>query len=156
MPNSGYHGLINDHYYGSEKRGIFPLGTKYGISNLPNPAYWDAYINRPAVMMVSAVPREPRNKYSRHLNFSTTSEAEVESLRAALACLRLSSATSGGSKASQDSPHITGGVKNNSVAPFATLAKPTCGYFFSRGTDNKKRRTGIPSADLVKWRYYVK
>lgn len=40
----------------------------------------------------------------------------------------------------------------NSLAPFASLGKPTCGYFFSRGTDNKKRRTGIPPTNTVKWR----
>ena len=75
----------------------------------------------------------------------------------ALATLRVSRGGNGtaGSKPSGNVPHM-GGVKTNSVAPFATLAKPTCGYFFSRQTDNKKRRTGIPSADLVKWRYYVK
>ncbi|XP_072045053.1 uncharacterized protein [Amphiura filiformis] len=153
MPNSGYHGLINEHYYGSDKQTIFPLGTKYGIKNLPNPAYWDAYIDRPDLMMISAVSREPRNKYSRHLNFTTTPEADNESLRVALATLRTRGPTGGSPK---DGQHIKGGVKTNSVAPFSTLAKPTCGFFFSRETDNKKRRTGIPPADLVKWRYYVK
>ncbi|XP_078494872.1 uncharacterized protein LOC144749711 [Ciona intestinalis] len=40
----------------------------------------------------------------------------------------------------------------NSLAPFASLGKPTCGYFFSRVTDNKKRLTGIPPTNTVKWR----
>lgn len=40
----------------------------------------------------------------------------------------------------------------NSLAPFASLGKPTCGYFFSRTTDNKKRLTGIPPTNTVKWR----
>lgn len=40
----------------------------------------------------------------------------------------------------------------NSLAPFASLGKPTCGFFFSRDTDNKKRRTGIPPTNTVKWR----
>ena len=40
----------------------------------------------------------------------------------------------------------------NSLAPFAVIGKPTCGYFFSRDTDNKKRRTGIPPTNTVKWR----
>lgn len=40
----------------------------------------------------------------------------------------------------------------NSLAPFSTLGKYTCGYYFSRGTDNKKRKTGIPPSDLVAWR----
>lgn len=151
MPNSGYHGLINQNYHGNNKQEIFPLGTKYGIDNLPNPAFWNAYIEQQpsAVMTVSVISKEPRNKYSRHLNFSTASQTETDSLRLAMEQLRLGNSSS---KASPG-PH-KGGVKTNSVAPFATLAKPTCGFFFSRVTDNKKRRTGIPSADLVKWRYY--
>ena len=42
--------------------------------------------------------------------------------------------------------------KANSVAPFATVGKATCGFFFSRETDNKKKKFGIPPSDLVKWR----
>ena len=41
---------------------------------------------------------------------------------------------------------------NNSAAPFFTMQKPTCGYFFSRGTDNKKKKFGIPPSNLVMWR----
>ena len=41
----------------------------------------------------------------------------------------------------------------NSLAPFHTLKKKsTCGYYFSRSTDHKKRKTGIPPSDLVAWR----
>ena len=40
----------------------------------------------------------------------------------------------------------------NSMAPFSTLGKYTCGYYFSRDTDNKKRKTGIPPSNLVAWR----
>ena len=43
-------------------------------------------------------------------------------------------------------------TNNNSLAPFASLGKPICGYYFSRSTDNKKRLTGIPATNLVKWR----
>lgn len=52
---------------------------------------------------------------------------------------------------------IIGGekVKMNSIAPFYTEEKPTCGYFFSRQTDNKKKKFGIPPSDLVKWRSFV-
>lgn len=52
---------------------------------------------------------------------------------------------------------IIGGekVNVNSLAPFYTEEKPTCGYFFSRGTDNKKKKFGIPPSDLVKWRSFV-
>ncbi|KAK3585696.1 hypothetical protein CHS0354_020262 [Potamilus streckersoni] len=52
---------------------------------------------------------------------------------------------------------VDGEVKKaNSVAPFATVGKPTCGYFFSRATDNKKKKFGIPPSDLVKWRSFVR
>lgn len=45
--------------------------------------------------------------------------------------------------------------KNNSIAPFSTVGKPTCGYFFNRETDNKKKKIGIPPTNLVKWRSFV-
>lgn len=44
--------------------------------------------------------------------------------------------------------------KMNSIAPFYTQEKPTCGFFFSRCTDNKKKKFGIPPSDLVKWRSF--
>lgn len=52
---------------------------------------------------------------------------------------------------------IIGGEKVlvNSLAPFYTEEKPTCGFFFSRSTDNKKKKFGIPPSDLVKWRSFV-
>lgn len=45
--------------------------------------------------------------------------------------------------------------KANSMAPFSTVGKPTCGFFFSRKTDNKKKKIGIPPTNLVKWRSFV-
>lgn len=45
--------------------------------------------------------------------------------------------------------------KANSLAPFTTVGKPTCGFFFSRVTDNKKKKFGIPPTNLVKWRSFV-
>lgn len=45
--------------------------------------------------------------------------------------------------------------KANSLAPFTTVGKPTCGVFFSRVTDNKKKKFGIPPTNLVKWRSFV-
>ena len=39
-----------------------------------------------------------------------------------------------------------------SLAPFTTAGKPTCGYYFSRSTMHTKRKFGIPPSDLVKWR----
>ena len=35
-------------------------------------------------------------------------------------------------------------TNKNCLAPFASVGKPTCGFFFTRTTDNKKRLTGIP------------
>lgn len=43
----------------------------------------------------------------------------------------------------------------NSMAPFSTLGKATCGYYFSRSTDNKKYKTGIPPSNLVAWRSHL-
>ena len=41
---------------------------------------------------------------------------------------------------------------SNSTAPFFTMQKPTCGYFFSQLTDNRKKKIGIPATNLVLWR----
>ncbi|XP_059144166.1 uncharacterized protein LOC131931381 isoform X2 [Physella acuta] len=40
----------------------------------------------------------------------------------------------------------------NSLAPFYTHEKRTCGYFFSRETDNRITKNGVPPSDLVAWR----
>ena len=45
-------------------------------------------------------------------------------------------------------------VKSNSMAPWSSLGKPTCGYFFTDQTDNKKKNFGIPPSNLVKWRQF--
>lgn len=42
--------------------------------------------------------------------------------------------------------------QRNKLAPFKTLGKPTCGFNFSRETDNRKKNFGIMPSDLVKWR----
>ena len=47
-------------------------------------------------------------------------------------------------------------LKNNSIAPFATIGKRTCGYFFSLNTDNRKPNIGIPPVNLIKWRTHAK
>ena len=39
----------------------------------------------------------------------------------------------------------------NKLAPFKTIGKPTCGFNFSRETDNKRKSVIMPS-NLVKWR----
>lgn len=44
-------------------------------------------------------------------------------------------------------------VLDNSINPFHTAAiKPTCGYFFSQNTDNKRYKIGIHSSNLTAWR----
>lgn len=43
-------------------------------------------------------------------------------------------------------------TSSNSIAPFASIGKPTCGYYFTRVTDNKKRLIGIPPTNIVQWR----
>ena len=41
----------------------------------------------------------------------------------------------------------------NFISPFHTKSpKPTCGYYFSRETDNRKMRIGIAPTDLSAWR----
>ena len=41
---------------------------------------------------------------------------------------------------------------SNSISPFASLGKPTCGFYFSREIDNKKRLIGIPPTNLIRYR----
>jgi len=161
MPNSGYQGLINQHFYGSSRDRVFPPGDKYGQKNLPSPAFWHAYIGGGGGSG-SGGPRS-RNKYSRHLNLSDPLSGVGLPASPVGSGIETVMTGSGRGEVPYESPVprstymvVQGGIMSNSVAPFATLAKPTCGWFFSRNTDNKKRRTGIPSADLVKWRYYVK
>ncbi|CDQ63823.1 unnamed protein product [Oncorhynchus mykiss] len=43
-------------------------------------------------------------------------------------------------------------VGSNSLMPFFTVVKPTCGYRFSRETDHKRRHIGIPASNPVMWR----
>ena len=41
----------------------------------------------------------------------------------------------------------------NFTSPFHSMSlKPTCGYYFSRETDNRKMRIGISPTDLSAWR----
>ncbi|XP_063122587.1 putative uncharacterized protein CIMIP3 isoform X3 [Rattus norvegicus] len=41
---------------------------------------------------------------------------------------------------------------SNSLNPFYTLQKPTCGYLYQRETDHTRKCFGIPPANLVLWR----
>jgi hypothetical protein len=43
----------------------------------------------------------------------------------------------------------------NSVAPFATAGKTTCGYGFRESTDNRRKDFGIDPADIPRWRNEV-
>ena len=44
-------------------------------------------------------------------------------------------------------------VPSNTIAPFATRQKPTCGCYFSDRTDNKRRQFGICPINVDKARY---
>ncbi|XP_051008623.1 putative uncharacterized protein GUCA1ANB, partial [Acomys russatus] len=41
---------------------------------------------------------------------------------------------------------------SNSLNPFYTLQKPTCGYLYRRETDHTRKRFDVPPANLVLWR----
>lgn len=94
------------------------------------------------------------NKYSRHFNVLRSSR---EQPRAMMIDDKL--ATQGmvpGMERQKSQDGGTGKSSNsNSMAPFSTVGKPTCGFFFSRETDNKKKKFGIPPSDLVKWRNFA-
>uniref|UniRef100_A0A8D0SLH5 Uncharacterized protein n=2 Tax=Sus scrofa TaxID=9823 RepID=A0A8D0SLH5_PIG len=40
----------------------------------------------------------------------------------------------------------------NSLNPFCTSQKPTCGYLYCRDTDHTRKRFDVPPANLVLWR----
>lgn len=94
------------------------------------------------------------NRYSRHFNVTRTSANMRVPTPTAVERER-TAAVSGprGSRFVKEKSSTSRQTSiNNSVAPFATLEKPTCGYFFSDRTDNRKKNFGIPPSDLVKWR----
>lgn len=41
---------------------------------------------------------------------------------------------------------------HNTLAPFKTNDKPTCGFYFSRDIDHRKKQHGLIAADVPKWR----
>ncbi|XP_045397895.1 putative uncharacterized protein GUCA1ANB isoform X2 [Lemur catta] len=41
---------------------------------------------------------------------------------------------------------------SNSLNPFYTLQKPTCGYLYRRDTDHTRKCFDVPSANLILWR----
>ncbi|XP_055470655.1 putative uncharacterized protein GUCA1ANB [Psammomys obesus] len=40
----------------------------------------------------------------------------------------------------------------NSLNPFYTFQKPTCGYLYCRETDNTRKRFKVPPANMILWR----
>ncbi|XP_072165477.1 uncharacterized protein [Diadema setosum] len=179
MPNSGFQGQINQSFYGTRKADLVPLGDQYVTGNLPNPAFWSRFMREPfsgvssgssssrstlRVLTTTEVlaPVRPSNIHSQLGNRSTdgtlprikTSPSGVVGIEDQAP----SDSTEVGSPPSRGharDAHIPL-VALNSLAPFATTSKPTCGYFFSRNTDNRKKSIGIPATDLVAYRYYVK
>ncbi|XP_040585241.1 putative uncharacterized protein GUCA1ANB [Mesocricetus auratus] len=41
---------------------------------------------------------------------------------------------------------------SNSLNPFYTLQKPTCGYLYRRETDHTRKPFDVPPANLILWR----
>ncbi|KFO36158.1 hypothetical protein H920_02370 [Fukomys damarensis] len=40
---------------------------------------------------------------------------------------------------------------SNSLSPFYTLQKPTCGYLYRRDTDHTRKRFNVPPANVALW-----
>lgn len=40
---------------------------------------------------------------------------------------------------------------SNSLSPFYTLQKPTCGYLYRRDTDHTRKRFDVPPANVALW-----
>jgi len=95
------------------------------------------------------------NRYSRHFNVTRASKENGGQRHSMPDCGSSWEAVAMPQKEVKDFRPGTrkrGSKVNNSLAPFSTFGKPTCGFFFSRVTDNKKKNFGIPPSDLVKWR----
>ncbi|XP_071822936.1 uncharacterized protein [Apostichopus japonicus] len=164
MPNSGFQGQINNNFEGLSKTDIFPLSPRDANQNLPNPAFWNIFVrNMPAQSACHGsgigVGVQPVGTFSRHMHSQRLQNRSTGGFSLTSSLQEPPVVPYSEPEPSNQDPLPTvlrGGIIANSVAPFSTLSKPTCGYFFSRLTDQKKRRSGIPPADLVKWRYYVK
>lgn len=98
------------------------------------------------------------NKYSRHFNVLRSSVGRPQNMMMIDDKLATQGMVPGmeRQKSQVGQPDgKQGKSKSNSMAPFSTVGKPTCGFFFSRETDNKKKKFGIPPSDLVKWRNFA-
>lgn len=40
----------------------------------------------------------------------------------------------------------------NTLSPFCTMQKPTCGYLYRRDTDHTRKRLDMPPANAILWR----
>lgn len=159
MPNSGFQGQINNTFEGISKEDIFPLSPRDAKQNLPNPAFWHIFVVKKAGDDVDWNLTRSQPAFSRHAHTQRMHRASTPGYRLTALDDPPAVPYHEPSPPSMLTPLpnvLKGGIIANSVAPFSTLSKPTCGYFFSRLTDQKKRLSGIPPADLVKWRYYVK
>ncbi|CAI8045808.1 Putative uncharacterized protein GUCA1ANB [Geodia barretti] len=85
--------------------------------------------------------------------YTTVESTRVASFSRHLQILRSLNQPSTGRSGSR--PGSSTPYPSNSLSPFHTTMKPTCGYFFAHDTDNKKRRIGIPPSNLVAWRSKV-
>lgn len=107
-----------------------------------------------------AVMQRPVNMYSRYMTEDTKSSSG-SSKKSALSTPNSSPSSLGFGNLQTTARASSKSVANprmkyvNSLAPFSTLGKSTCGYYFSRETDNKKMKTGIPPSNLVAWRSYI-
>ena len=95
------------------------------------------------------------NTYSRHMTLQLSQEAHGMSNEAGKKVNLAKEQTGRTSKAGDESNVDMGKIYRNCIAPFSSLGKPTCGHFFSRGTDHRKRKIGIPPSNLVQWRSYI-
>ncbi|KAJ7999124.1 hypothetical protein DPEC_G00212150 [Dallia pectoralis] len=58
--------------------------------------------------------------------------------------------SSGLSRSQEPLPQLN--VVSNSLMPFYTMMRPTCGYQFSWDTVHNRRHIGIPASNPVMWR----
>ncbi|KAM6185116.1 ciliary microtubule inner protein 3 [Rhynchocyon petersi] len=58
----------------------------------------------------------------------------------------------GGQKSDKLRFHFYSHQYSNSLNPFYTAQKPTCGYLYCRDTDHTRKRFDVPYANVVLWR----
>ncbi|CAG5125055.1 unnamed protein product [Candidula unifasciata] len=85
-------------------------------------------------------------RFSRHCNIIYNSQVAVEN---AANSAQQTTATPCASMSLKKTKRFS----SNSLSPFFTYEKKTCGYFFSRDTDNRKSNFGIPASDVSAWRH---